>query len=402
MMMTDPTVKLYLGPTVTVFVRHNRKCPYQGDAHPRCNCWKHLRWFEKGKPKTETTKSTKWEGAERARRKKEIELDPSHVPAQPKAMTITVGVESLIKKKEGKNLRKPTLRKWRHELSVLENFMATRGRFLVSEIEPGDLIDFRATWAQTWKSGLTRQRTQQSYRGFLNHVCHDAQRLKLLKDTLDPIKLQQPDKLRLKPQPFCEAELRKLLVNVPVVFASNLPMIAKMTALIHCQTATGLSISDALQLEPRHMEDGWLKIYRQKTDKIAKQRVDPALRQELLEVGKDNQRYIFWDGQRKRKTREPDAGTASGILQGAALINQTLLFESRLRTLMKKSGLYIKGNLSHRFRDTAVDFWLGAGWTLEEVADALGDTVAIVEKHYKEAASNQLEERIAKLPIRSW
>jgi hypothetical protein len=69
---------------------------------------------------------------------------------------------------------------------------------------------------------------------------------------------------------------------------------------------------------------------------------------------------------------------------------------------MKKSGLYIKGNLSHRFRDTAVDFWLGAGWTLEEVADALGDTVAIVEKHYKEAASKRLEEGIAKLPIRSW
>ena len=83
-------------------------------------------------------------------------------------------------------------------------------------------------------------------------------------------------------------------------------------------------------------------------------------------------------------------------------MNQTLLFEARLRSLMMESGLDIKGNLSHRLRDTAVDFWLGAGWTLEEVADALGDTVAIVEKHYKEAASDRLEERIAKLPIRSW
>ena len=294
--MTDPTQKLYLGPTVTVFVRHNRDCPYQGDAHPRCNCRKHLRWFEKGKPKTKSTKSTKWEGAERARRKKEIELDPSHVPAQSKDMTISEGVESLIKKKEGKNLRKPTLRKWRHELSVLEKFMATRGRFLVSEIEPGDLIDFRATWGQTWKSGVTRQRGQQSYRAFLNHVCHDAQRLKHLKDTLDPIKLQQQDKLRLEPQPFSEGELGQLLADVPVVFDGNLPMIAKMIALIHCQAATGLSISDALQLEPRHLEDGWLKIYRQKTDKVAKQRVDQALRQELLDVGADNPRYIFWDG----------------------------------------------------------------------------------------------------------
>ena len=365
---------------------------------------KYLRWFQKGKPKTESTKSTYWEGAERARRKKEAELDPAHVPQQAKEeMTIAEAVESLIRKKQGKKLRKPTIRKWRQDLVFLEQFMTTRGKFYVSEIEPGDLIDFRATWGKTWKSGLTRQRTQQSYRGFLNHICHDAQRLKLLKDTLDPIKLQQQDKQRLKPKPYSEPELSKLLVNVPVVFAGDSPMIAKMTALIHCQAATGLAIGAALQLEPRNLESGWLKIYRQKTDKVAKQRLDPALRQELLDVGKGNPRYIFWDGKRKRKPSTLSTSPEnSGILEGAALVNQTLLFEARLRTLMMKSGLYIKGNLSHRFRDTAVDFWLGAGWTLEEVADALGDTVAIVEKHYKEAASDRLEERIAKLPIRSW
>jgi|SRR5579872_2562648 len=399
----DLAERLYLGPAITIFVRHSSDCPYKGDAHPRCQCMKYLRWFKDGKPKTESTNSTYWEGAERARRKKEGELDPTHLPPLPKDLTIKEAMESLIKKKQGKNLRKPTIRKWRQELASLENFMATRGRFYVSEIEPGDLIDFRASWQRTWKSGLTRQRTQQSYRGFLNHACHDAQRLKLLKDTLDPIKLQQQDKLRLKPQPYSEAELRKLLVNVPLVFAGDPPIISKMTALIHCQVATGLAISDALQLEPRHLDDGWLKIYRQKTDKIAKQRLDPALRQELLDAGKGNPRYIFWDGKRKRKSRKPGTGTENGdVLEAAALINQTLLFEARLRTLMKKCDLYIKGNLSHRFRDTAVDFWLGAGWTLEEVADALGDTVAIVEKHYKEAASKRLEERIAKLPIRSW
>ena len=69
---------------------------------------------------------------------------------------------------------------------------------------------------------------------------------------------------------------------------------------------------------------------------------------------------------------------------------------------MKDAGLYIKGNLSHRFRDTAVDFWLAQGWTLTDVADALGDTVAIVERHYKDLASKRAEERISKLPVRAW
>src|SRR5579863_1715202 len=70
--------------------------------------------------------------------------------------------------------------------------------------------------------------------------------------------------------------------------------------------------------------------------------------------------------------------------------------------LMKAAGLWIKGNLSHRFRDTAVDFWLGQGWTLTDVADALGDTVAIVERHYKSLESKRTEERLAKLPVRAW
>jgi hypothetical protein len=304
---------------------------------------KYLRWFEKGKPRMKTAHSTSWEGAERARRKKEAELDPAHVPQQPKEdMTIADAVESLIRKKQGKNLRKLIIPKWHQDLAFLENFMTMRGRFYVSQIEPGDLIDFRATWGKTWTSGLTRRRTQQSYRGFPNHICHDARPLKLLKDTFDPIKLQQQDKLRLKPKPYSEAELTKLLANVPVVFAGDPPMIAKMTALIHCQAATGLAIGDALQLEPRNLENGWLKIYRQKPDKVAKQRLDPALRQELLNVGKDNPRYIFWDGKRKRKPSTPDTSTEnSGILEGASLVNQTLLFEARLRTLMMKSGLYI-------------------------------------------------------------
>jgi hypothetical protein len=69
---------------------------------------------------------------------------------------------------------------------------------------------------------------------------------------------------------------------------------------------------------------------------------------------------------------------------------------------MKDAGPWIKGNLFHRFRDTAVDYWLGEGWSLDEVAEALGDTVAVVQKHYKDLASKRMEARLAKLPIRSW
>jgi hypothetical protein len=73
-----------------------------------------------------------------------------------------------------------------------------------------------------------------------------------------------------------------------------------------------------------------------------------------------------------------------------------------MRELMKAAGVYIKGNLFHRLRDTAVDFWLGQGWSLTDIAAALGDTLTVVEKHYKDLESQRQADRLATLPVRKW
>ena len=58
--------------------------------------------------------------------------------------------------------------------------------------------------------------------------------------------------------------------------------------------------------------------------------------------------------------------------------------------LFEDAGLSTKGNLSHRFRDIAVDFWLGQGCGLPEIAAMLGDTVAVVETHHADLASKRI------------
>jgi integrase len=93
--------------------------------------------------------------------------------------------------------------------------------------------------------------------------------------------------------------------------------------------------------------------------------------------------YIFWDG----KIQVTAAVTA---------------WQDDLRLLMQEAKLWIAGNTSHRFRDTAVDYWLGQGWSMTEVAAALGDTVAVCERHYASLASHRMQERLARLPRRSW
>ena len=69
---------------------------------------------------------------------------------------------------------------------------------------------------------------------------------------------------------------------------------------------------------------------------------------------------------------------------------------------MKAAGVYTPGVVFHRFRDSAVDYWLGQGWSMTDIATALGDTVRTVERHYRDWASQRMQNRMATLPVRQW
>ena len=161
--------------------------------------------------------------------------------------------------KQGERLSSATIRKLRYQLTLFDTFMGDRSRFFPSEITPTDVVEFRATWK--WKSGVTRQKAQQNLRGFLRSCCRDN--LKGLLEVLKPIKLTKAGRARLEPQPFTEEELTRLLTQVRETFPDR-EQAERVTALIHCQVATGLAIRDTVQLEREHIKDGWLRIKRQK------------------------------------------------------------------------------------------------------------------------------------------
>ncbi|HXZ31033.1 MAG TPA: tyrosine-type recombinase/integrase [Terriglobales bacterium] len=372
-------------PSITIFARHSEGCRYRDDeTWRRCNCRKHLRWTYNGKQFRQSAKTRSWQQAEDRKRELEDKFkagQPGAVPAvshtnQP---TISQAVQIFITAKEGEGCSQPTVRKLRYQLGTLENFLAARSKLFPSEITATDLIEYRASW--TWKSGVTRQKAQQNVRGFLRSCCKEN--LPDLLAALKTIRLSKTDVARLEPQPFSEQELKKLLAQVPITFAKDPTKASRMTALIHFMVSTGLAIRDTVQLEREHIADGWLRIRRQKTNRPVEQKLDSGLYRELLTVANSSPKYIFWNG-----TSQPMSATG--------------LWQTDLRELMDDAGLWIKGNLSHRFRDTAVDFWIGSGCSIVEVAAMLGDTVPIVEKHYRKLMSKRLQERLAKVPTRSW
>jgi hypothetical protein len=125
--------------------------------------------------------------------------------------------------------------------------------------------------------------------------------------------------------------------------------VSRFTALIHLQVGTGLAVREAVQAERENIKDGWLRIKRQKTGKDVVQKLDAGLHKELMAVLNGNPRYVFWDG---------------NILPTSAVG----IWLRHLRQIMSDAGLWTKGYLSQRFRDTFVDYMYGQGCSVGEIA----------------------------------
>src|SRR5437588_4121649 len=386
---------------VTVYVRHREDCPHGNHKNATfyrgCDCAKWLRYsgeacFCKAKARQRAHHQHKlaadtrsWAIAEEKAQDLQRRLDAGEMgtvlPTTPEAKRPTIAqlIETFITAKQDEGCNTATIRKLRQQLGMLEQFLSERSKFFPAEITATDVIEFRASWK--WKSGVTRQKAQQNIRGFLRSCCKEN--LADLLGALKTIRLSKTDITRLEPQPFSEDELKKLLAQVSKTFPDDATKAARMTALIHLMVSTGLAIRDTIQLERDNIQGGWLRIKRQKTNKPVEQKLDEGLHRELLAVANSNPKFVFWNG-----TSRPTSATG--------------LWQEDLRQVMKAAGLWIKGNLSHRFRDTAVDFWLGSGCSIVEIAAMLGDTVTVVEKHYRKLMSKRLAERLAKVPTRSW
>ncbi len=372
--------------TVKPYVRHKDNCKdaKRGEFYPSCECAKWLRYSVGGKQHRIAAGTRTWGIAvERARTlDARLNNDPHSAPqvsaAPAERPTIEAQIQAFIAAKESENIQLSTIRKLKYQLKLFLDFMSAPPRLktFCDEITQADALAFRSTWK--W-GDLTRIKAQQNLKGFLGFV-RNTEALSALK----PIKETKEGRKRRKPKPLSESDITALLKQ-----ARKLPQSKsdKMCALIRCMVSTGLSIVDAVQLERGALERAEktkiLKIERQKTNKEAKIPVNAELLTELKTVLNGNPKYVFWHG-------------------GALADSETKRLQGEMRELMKAAGIYIEGNVFHRFRDTAVDFWLGAGWSMTDIAVALGDTTAIVERHYKDWASHRMDERLATLPVRNW
>src|SRR5215470_56877 len=367
---------------VTVFVRHRESCSHRsrGEFYRGCQCSKFLRYSRSGKQHRQAAGTRTWTVAEDKAIELQEQLDrgdtPKPIIVKGPQPTISDCIQTFISGKQSEGISKRRVKKLQLQLNQFEQFMSARSKLFPSLITAADVIEFRATWDKIWASATTRQKAQQNIRSFLRTCCREN--LNDLLAALKTIRLSKEDKERLEPKPFTERKIKALFAQVPKTFPPE--KVAVATLLVKFMIATGVAIRDTVQLERKSIRDGWLRINRQKTGRPVRQHLDRALCRELLEGDGE---YVFWDGKYQ-------------------VTSEVTTWQDDVRLLMQNAGVWIEGNTTHRFRDTAVDFWLGQGCSLTEIAAMLGDTVAVCERHYANLASARMEERLAKMPKRSW
>lgn len=93
----------------------------------------------------------------------------------------------------------------------------------------------------------------------------------------------------------------------------------------------------------------------------------------------DSETYFFWSGEGQIHTRTSKWG-------------------NRLRKLFKLAG--VEGATPHMFRHTFARDFLASGYSIPELAELLGNSPAICEKHYSKwdtRRQNRLEENLDKM-----
>ncbi len=128
----------------------------------------------------------------------------------------------------------------------------------------------------------------------------------------------------------------------------------------------GLRISDVATLERERVRGGEILLYAQKNGKVvwapAEVEVLAALAVLPLPKGATSDcQYFFWNG--------------SGSREG-----QTKTVGRTLQAVFSKSG--VENAIAHRFRHTLCNEILVNGGTIEDAANILGDSPAVIRKHY--------------------
>jgi len=310
----------------------------------------------------ESLKTRDWQKASDAVHDWEARGSKEQKPAD-EPVTIEHACNQFLSDARARELREPTLYKYRLLFRRLQEFAQQNGLRYVVELNLDNVRAFRAGWADR---NLAAMKKLERLRAFFR-FCQDGNWI-----ADNPAKKLKNPKITDSPTlPFS----REQVVNILAACADypDRRNAARVRALVLLLRYSGLRIRDAVTLSRERISNGKLFLSTAKTGTVVWCPLPPFV-VESLEAIQGSGAYMFWTGESNPKSCVGD-------------------WQRSLRRLFRLAG--VPDGHAHRFRDTFAVELLLAGVPLERVSVLLGhQSVKVTEKHYTpwvKARQEQLE-----------
>jgi site-specific recombinase XerD len=321
-------------------------------------------WCEgtvEGKYERHSLNTRSWERAEEMKR----DLEDRKTASEPKEPDITVGhaAAKYYESCEQRRLSPNTLKKYRTVRDTVTGFARENGIAAVKDFTP-DLV--RELVKRRSLSALTAAKEIERLRTFFR-FCEESEWI-----PKNPARNVRPPKARQNPRlPFSAEEVAKILGRCET---------RHETAFIRTLRHSGLRIGDCSLLRASDITDGRLRLRTTKSGIPVSILLPPDLVEDLKTLPQKGG-YLFLIGE------SDHPHTASN------------LWRRRIKRMCKDAK--ISPDHPHRFRHTLAADLLMRGASIEDVAQILGNSPAIVIKHYAQWVSGR-QDRLDDFMTKTW
>jgi integrase len=346
-----------------VVPRHLRGCGESSESKlcPRKQSRKFPLWVKRhlnGKLIRRSLGTANWQRA--AQRVAEIEAAGT-VAAIRTPISVAEAAEKFLKEAECRELRPSTLRKFRVLLTRESQSGETADRFSPSlviyatakgigslgDFTPDHVMEFRQCWKD---GGLSKLKKSERLKTFFRYAQESGWIPNNPARGIKPPKVNPPGVVA-----FTAEELHRIMEACRDERLKTFMLVMRFT---------GLAIADAVQLTPDRIQGQHLTLRRTKTNKAVQILLPGPIASRLRSLQLLSGGYYFWN----RKVGDSDVQTATGNMRRS------------LRRVFKAAD--VPSAHPHQFRHLFVREHLERDVSLETIADLLGNTISIIEKHY--------------------
>lgn len=337
---------------LALYRRHIAKCGQTSRRYRRCSCPIWVQGTLGGESIRKSIDLTSWDAAEKLIRDWK---EAGAIGAEGKrAVSIHAAVEKYLRD-AGMRLQPSTVDLYRRGLKHLLAWSDGEGLVNVPELDIEKLRKYRETWTCRPVTAARRIDRLKMFLGF----CVDSSWIQK-----NPAKaLRAPEVKYIGKTPFTEAELGRIfkacgqLVTRGTYGKEN---VKRVRAFVYILRYTGLRISDAAKLKVSQVNDGKVLLRTEKTGTLVWIPIPEFVVDALHEVPRVGE-YYFQTGHAKAKT-----------VRGG--------WDRTIRTILTLAG--VNHGSAHAFRTTLAVDLLEKGVPVETVAVILGNSPAVVMKHY--------------------